>query len=56
MSSQDKMLALLDAFSVESPVWSADDLAAKFTITADDGTAWIRLPETIMKTTATMAA
>ena len=28
-----------------------DDLAAKFTITADDGTAWIRLPETIMKTT-----
>lgn len=30
MSSQDKMLALLDAFSVESPVWSADDLAAKF--------------------------
>ena len=24
------MLALLDAFSVESPVWSADDLAARF--------------------------
>jgi DNA-binding IclR family transcriptional regulator len=29
MSSQDKMLALLDAFSVESPVWSADDLATR---------------------------
>ena len=26
MSSQDKMLALLDAFSVEAPVWSTEDL------------------------------
>lgn len=30
MSSQDKMLALLDAFGVEAPVWSADELAARF--------------------------
>jgi DNA-binding IclR family transcriptional regulator len=30
MSSQDKMLSLLDAFSVEAPVWSADELAARF--------------------------
>lgn len=29
MSSQDKMLALLDAFSDESPVWSADDLTTR---------------------------
>ncbi|MDB5945917.1 MAG: IclR family transcriptional regulator [Ramlibacter sp.] len=29
MSSQDKMLALLDAFSVEAPVWSAEDLIAR---------------------------
>jgi DNA-binding IclR family transcriptional regulator len=29
MSSQDKMLALLDAFSVEAPVWSAEALAAR---------------------------
>lgn len=29
MSSQDKMLALLDAFSVDAPVWSADELAAR---------------------------
>ena len=30
MSSQDKMLSLLDAFSVEAPVWSAEELAARF--------------------------
>jgi DNA-binding IclR family transcriptional regulator len=30
MSSQDKMLALLDAFSADAPVWSADELAARF--------------------------
>ncbi|MDB5899849.1 MAG: IclR family transcriptional regulator [Ramlibacter sp.] len=30
MSSQDKMLALLDAFGVDAPVWSADELAARF--------------------------
>lgn len=30
MASQDKMLALLDAFSVEAPAWSADELAARF--------------------------
>lgn len=30
MSSQEKMLALLDAFSPEAPVWSADELAARF--------------------------
>jgi len=30
MSSQDKMLALLDAFSVDAPVWSAEELAARF--------------------------
>ena len=29
MSSQDKMLALLDAFSVDAPVWSAEELAAR---------------------------
>jgi DNA-binding IclR family transcriptional regulator len=29
MSSQDKMLALLDAFSVEAPVWSTEDLVAR---------------------------
>lgn len=29
MASQDKMLALLDAFSVDTPVWSADELAAR---------------------------
>ena len=34
MSSQDKMLALLDAFSVEAPVWSADELAARFELPA----------------------
>lgn len=30
MSSQDKMLALLDAFSADAPVWSAEALASKF--------------------------
>jgi DNA-binding IclR family transcriptional regulator len=30
MSSQDKMLSLLDAFSVDAPVWSAEELAARF--------------------------
>jgi len=30
MSSQDKMLALLDAFSADAPVWSAEELAARF--------------------------
>ncbi|CAN5406764.1 IclR family transcriptional regulator [soil metagenome] len=30
MSSQDKMLSLLDAFSVDSPLWSAEELAARF--------------------------
>ncbi|MBC5784382.1 IclR family transcriptional regulator [Ramlibacter sp. USB13] len=30
MSSQDKMLAFLDAFSVDAPVWSAEELAARF--------------------------
>ena len=30
MSSQDKMLALLDAFSVDAPVWSAEELVARF--------------------------
>ncbi|MBK6007047.1 IclR family transcriptional regulator [Ramlibacter ginsenosidimutans] len=34
MSSQDKMLALLDAFSVEAPVWSAEELAARFELPA----------------------
>lgn len=29
MSSQDKMLALLDAFSVEAPVWATEDLIAR---------------------------
>jgi DNA-binding IclR family transcriptional regulator len=29
MSSQDKMLALLDAFTDEAPVWSAEELAAR---------------------------
>ena len=29
MSSQDKMLALLDAFSAEAPVWSAEDLIVR---------------------------
>lgn len=29
MSSQDKMLALLEAFSVEAPVWSAENLVAR---------------------------
>jgi DNA-binding IclR family transcriptional regulator len=29
MSSQDKMLALLDAFSVEAPIWSAEALIAR---------------------------
>jgi DNA-binding IclR family transcriptional regulator len=32
MSSQDKMLSLLDAFSVEAPVWSADELAARLAL------------------------
>jgi DNA-binding IclR family transcriptional regulator len=30
MSSQDKMLALLDAFSDDAPVWSAEELTARF--------------------------
>lgn len=30
MSSQDKMLALLDAFSSEAPVWSGEELMARF--------------------------
>jgi DNA-binding IclR family transcriptional regulator len=30
MRSQDKMLALLDAFSDDAPVWSAEELAARF--------------------------
>jgi DNA-binding IclR family transcriptional regulator len=30
MSSQDKMLSLLDAFSVDAPLWSAEELAARF--------------------------
>lgn len=30
MSSQDKMLALLDAFSADAPVWSAEALATRF--------------------------
>jgi DNA-binding IclR family transcriptional regulator len=34
MSSQDKMLALLDAFSLEAPVWSAEELAARFELSA----------------------
>lgn len=34
MASQDKMLALLDAFSVDAPVWSADELAARFELPA----------------------
>ncbi|MDB5955865.1 IclR family transcriptional regulator [Ramlibacter sp.] len=29
MSSQDKMLSLLDAFSVDAPLWSAEELAAR---------------------------
>ncbi|WP_431777804.1 helix-turn-helix domain-containing protein [Ottowia caeni] len=29
MRSQDKMLYLLDAFSVDAPVWSAEELAAR---------------------------
>ncbi|RYY87105.1 MAG: IclR family transcriptional regulator, partial [Comamonadaceae bacterium] len=32
MSSQDKMLALLDAFSVDAPVWSAEELVARFAL------------------------
>ena len=32
MSSQDKMLALLDAFSVAAPVWSAEELGARFAL------------------------
>lgn len=32
MSSQDKMLALLDAFSVDAPVWSAEALATRFAL------------------------
>jgi DNA-binding IclR family transcriptional regulator len=34
MSSQDKMLSLLDAFSVDAPVWSAEELAARFELPA----------------------
>lgn len=34
MSSQDKMLAFLDAFSVDAPVWSAEELAARFELPA----------------------
>jgi len=30
MSSQDKMLSLLDAFTADAPVWSADELVARF--------------------------
>jgi DNA-binding IclR family transcriptional regulator len=30
MATQDKMLALLGAFSDDAPVWSADELAARF--------------------------
>ena len=34
MSSQDKMLSLLDAFGVDAPVWSAEELAARFELPA----------------------
>ncbi|QJW83803.1 helix-turn-helix domain-containing protein [Ramlibacter terrae] len=33
MSSQDKMLAILDAFSADAPVWSAEELSARFELT-----------------------
>jgi DNA-binding IclR family transcriptional regulator len=34
MSSQEKMLSILDQFSVEAPVWSAEDLVARMGLPA----------------------